>query len=395
MNTLERARRYLAKLPVAVSGQGGHKATFRAACALVHGFALVETDALALIREWNKGCQPPWAEHELAYKITSAIHSLSRPAAGGSILRAPDGRVVKACRGEVKFNPATLARVAAKLSGVDFGFVRERSPLCPEAQTPATFLHHLYRPGEFVIVFDARKSQGRHACQWVESPFDAGCLDHLRNGCRDGVWFLCNPVDGKYHPNPRLGGKLSRRSEESVTDWRFMLVESDEADPGLWLSALVQMPLRISAIYTSGGQSIHALVRLDATSKADWDAKVARIKSLLIVLGADRRAMTAVRLTRLPGCYRGQQGPPAPKLPPVRHRWMDEPLKYDEAGDPIWTPECAPAPPANLWTGGNLQELIYLNPEPVLEPICQKPTRGQIHQEWLAKFQTENQEASA
>ena len=58
MKTLERARGYLAKLPVAVSGQGGHKATFRAASVLVHGFALGKDEALSVLREWNRGCQP-------------------------------------------------------------------------------------------------------------------------------------------------------------------------------------------------------------------------------------------------------------------------------------------------------------------------------------------------
>ena len=33
--------------------------------------------------------------------------------------------------------------------------------------------------------------------------------------------------------------------------------------------ALAQLPLRIAAIYSSGRRSIHALIRMDATSKAD------------------------------------------------------------------------------------------------------------------------------
>jgi hypothetical protein len=170
-----------------------------------------------------------------------------------------------------------------------------------------------------------------------------------------------------------------------------MVLESDEADAQLWLAALVQMPLRIAAIYTSGGRSIHALVRIDATSKADWDAKAAKLKPLLTVMGADPAAMTAVRLTRLPGCFRGQEGPTAPKLPSMRKRMVDEPLEFDAAGNPIWTPKPEPASPANLWTGGKLQELIYLNPKPELEPICRKPTRKEIYQKWLADVRRRNE----
>ncbi len=388
---IELARKYLRLCPPAISGQGGHTATFRVAVALVRRFGLSDADALAVMQDWNRTCQPPWSEADLQHKLTSATHATARTAAASKATRAPGARIVTPRRPKLKFKPETLARIAAKQPVVDFDFVRARSRLCPASQTPATFLHHLYRPGEAVIVFDIFKSQGRHVCSYVEPPFDAGGLNHLQNGCRDGVWFLCNPVDGEFHPNPRLGGRRSRRSEESVTAWRYLVVESDEADERLWLAALVQMPLRIAAIYTSGGRSIHTLVRIDATSKPDWDAKVAKLKPLLTVLGADVAAMTAVRLTRLPGCHRGQDGPPAPKLPPTRKRWVDEPMKYAANGNPIWTPDEPLAKPANLWTGGKLQELLYLNPEPALESICQKPTRAEIHQKWLANVSYQNQ----
>ncbi len=87
----------------------------------------------------------------------------------------------------------------------------------------------------------------------------------------EGVWFLPQPVDGEYHPNPRLDGRLSRRSEESVTAWRYAVLESDKADADDWLRCLVQMPLRIASIRESGGRSIHALMRVDAPRKTDWD----------------------------------------------------------------------------------------------------------------------------
>lgn len=283
------------------------------------------------------------------------------------------------------FEPDLLKRIAAKAPHVGEQFVKDRSALSPEVQTPASFLQRLYRPGESVIVFDVFQSQGKHVCECVEPPYDANCLNHLINGCPDGVWFLCNPVDGKFHPNPRQNGKPSRRSEESVTSWRYMVIESDVADPKDWLAALMQMPLRIAAIYTSGGQSIHALVRLDAASKADWDERARKLKPMLTVLGADPAAMTAVRLTRLPGCYRGQAGPAAPAHPPRQKRLLDEPLRFHSNGDPIWTPERPARNDAHLWTGGRLQELLYLDPEPNGTPIYMKPTSQQIYDKWKAK----------
>src|SRR5207245_2551137 len=95
--------------------------------------------------------------------------------------------------------------------------------------------------------------------------------------------------------------------EESVTSWRYAVLESDEADADDWLRCLVQMPVRMASICESGGRSVHALVRVDAASKADWDARLRVIKPILVALGADAGALSAVRLTRLPQSSRGER----------------------------------------------------------------------------------------
>jgi len=75
----ETARAYLDKLPPAISGAGGHAAAFAAACWTVR-LGLSETDALALLREYNHRCLPPWTEKELAHKLRDA-----RRVAGGEV----------------------------------------------------------------------------------------------------------------------------------------------------------------------------------------------------------------------------------------------------------------------------------------------------------------------
>lgn len=72
-SVVARARRYLLRLPPAVSGQGGHNVTFRAACALVLGFGLDRDEALMVLAEWNKTCQPPWSDNELQHKVCDAL----------------------------------------------------------------------------------------------------------------------------------------------------------------------------------------------------------------------------------------------------------------------------------------------------------------------------------
>jgi hypothetical protein len=62
----------MAHFPPAISGQRGHDTTFRAACILVHGFALDHASALTLLMEWNANCSPPWSDCDLERKIGEA-----------------------------------------------------------------------------------------------------------------------------------------------------------------------------------------------------------------------------------------------------------------------------------------------------------------------------------
>jgi hypothetical protein len=69
---VDRARRYLARVPPAVAGQHGDRQTFKVACKLVRGFSLADADALALFDEWNRTCRPPWTGRELRAKLAAA-----------------------------------------------------------------------------------------------------------------------------------------------------------------------------------------------------------------------------------------------------------------------------------------------------------------------------------
>lgn len=68
----DRAAKYLDRLPPAISGQGGHNATFHAACVLVLGFGLSAQDAYPLLCGFNQRCNPAWSERELWHKLHSA-----------------------------------------------------------------------------------------------------------------------------------------------------------------------------------------------------------------------------------------------------------------------------------------------------------------------------------
>ena len=302
-NLIDCARLYLRQCPPALSGQHGHAATFRAACALVRRFDLSETSALPLLQEFNQRCVPPWSEAELVHKLRSAAKTGPPPTHG--FLPAHKGqRMVRPVK--PRFRPVTLKRIASKVSAIKdvVGYLAKQSPVAVDWQDSSSVLRQLYGGGEKVLVFSNLKSQGQ--LLWDANQSDDLQPQLLPTG-KDGVWFLPQPVSGGFYPNPRANGKSSRRSEEAVTSWRYAVLESDEADADDWLRCLVQMPLRIASICESGGRSIHALVRVDAASKEDWDRLMTPIKPVLITLGADPGALSAIRLSRLPQAMRGER----------------------------------------------------------------------------------------
>lgn len=252
---------------------------------------------------------------------------------------------IKVRRSEPVFDPAKLERFAAKCDGVDPEWFAARSAKRVDCVTPASFLHHLYKPGESVVLFCKEKSQGIGVWTHGGYPFDATELDSLRARRKLGVWFLAAPVTGEFVPTGEKWSdgrpKLSRRSRRTVTSWRWLCIESDRAKPNHWLGLLAQLCLPICAIYTSGGNSIHALINIGARSEEEWRAIVAPMKDALIILGADPKMLSAVRLTRLPGCERlGKNGKDGQYARFVRPQ---------------------------------LQQLYYLNPWADGTPICEIP----------------------
>src|SRR5262249_14507367 len=71
-NALDRARKYIAAIPPAISGHHGDVQTFRVCCRVARGFALDDQEALVVLRDWNSRCQPPWSERELMDKLSRA-----------------------------------------------------------------------------------------------------------------------------------------------------------------------------------------------------------------------------------------------------------------------------------------------------------------------------------
>ena len=75
---LDRARKYLAAIPVPVIGHGSDTATLYAACRLVRGFGLTDSDASALLWEWA-GNRPGWTRLWIDQKVKNAQQHGTEP----------------------------------------------------------------------------------------------------------------------------------------------------------------------------------------------------------------------------------------------------------------------------------------------------------------------------
>jgi len=274
---------------------------------------------------------------------------------GDDVARAPQAQRTPK---HPPFDKGKLESFAARCAvPVSLAWLRERSPVAvPEPrlqgrETALLFLRTLYAASERVLIFTKQWSQGDFLWQRESGTFRVGdaptvaeVASPLPRGGSEGVWFLAQPVTGKWCVNPYATSrdeapKLGRRHGGCVSAWRYLVLESDVAEAATWLRALVLLPLPLAAIYTSGGKSIHALVRVDAECKTAWDALRNDLLPVLCPLGADAAAMTAVRLSRLPGMF--------------RHGTRDKEGK-----------RIAYNPP-------RLQELAWLNPEPLALPLVE------------------------
>jgi hypothetical protein len=203
------------------------------------------------------------------------------------------------------FKPELAERIAGCVPvEVTPEWLKTHSPVSVECSTQA-FLQTIFREREKYLVFTDYRSQGHIY------PGNRLSLERVTQiNFTDGVWFLCNPVDGQKHLNPRRG-KDSQRSEESITSFRHAVLESDheprEQWRPIWLRILAGLELPILAITDSGNRSDHALVLVPASTKQEWNAYKHRVLRPLVELGADDGALSAVRLTRLPGCWRNDR----------------------------------------------------------------------------------------
>jgi len=344
LSITDRARKYVAQMDPALSGAGGHSSTFSVACALVKGFAFSPEEALPLMEEYNARCEPPWSLPDLQHKLRSAAQSADKKPIGYLLEGKPreemkDG-VAPAPRNEEKKSrryeiTALRTFTAGCRQQVDRVWLAERSPFAVEwGNRPglaADVLSMLFAPEDLVVMMKRKWNKGDFAV-WKARSFRLGqdpdtkaVASEIPTESNAGMLLMAAPIDGKWRPggkDKKGNVKWSRRTAACVTHFPYLVLESDEAPLDLWLRAIAMLELRIAAIFSSGGKSVHALIRIDAKSKVEFDDCAQVLAGVLEVIGADAQAAKGLPMSRVPGVKRIETGK-------IQELWYLDP-------DPAW-----------------------------------------------------------
>ena len=202
---------------------------------------------------------------------------------------------------------------------VDAAYVgEERIPLPPANYDPAAdmreYLSLLFQPDEHVCYCDrltkiAPKEGSTQKPRWiprqsVRSRTAGQLIEALRGGIENasicgesegGAYIRFNPVDGEGEGNA------------NITRRHYCLVESDTDSPEKQYSLYKALNLPIAVLVHSGNKSLHAIVRVDAESRHQYQERVNFLYEFCKKNGLhiDTQDKNESRYSRLPGVKRG------------------------------------------------------------------------------------------
>lgn len=112
-----------------------------------------------------------------------------------------------------------------------------------------------------------------------------------------GAWIRFNPLDG-------MGVK-----NENVTEFRYALVESDTMDISAQKAIITELELPVAALVYSGKKSLHAIVKIDASTYEEYKKRVDYLYNVCNKNGLklDIQNRNPSRLSRMPGVMRNDK----------------------------------------------------------------------------------------
>lgn len=166
-------------------------------------------------------------------------------------------------------------------------------------------LRAAFLPGESIAVVESKENDAgewkpsiatiKTLEEWGRWHGKMGDINKLFGGTAGGAFIGINPVKA---------GSLVR-SNDNVSAFRHVLVEWDKDIPLAEQASKIEASgLPVSVMLTSGGKSVHAWVRVDATNVEEWKQ---RRDFLFAQFQCDPKNKDLARVSRCPGAMRGDK----------------------------------------------------------------------------------------
>ena len=250
-----------------------------------------------------------WSQADSRYhrgeceRLWRGFSGSSTPVTGGSIIKMAEsyGWTAPQNRGELAWDDVI------QYDGDDF--VAPQDTAWNPKQDLITYLSTLFEPDDLVCYVTevyrnedgkpvpTKGHEDRTAGQLIEAlkthPLDEVIGDFEADA---GAWIRINAMDGVGYGN------------QNVVKYKYALVESDELPIAEQDALFRRLQLPIVTMVHSGGKSVHALVRVDASDREEYRKRVEYLYNFIEQSGEgikiDRQNSNPSRLSRMPGVTR-------------------------------------------------------------------------------------------
>lgn len=270
---IERGRAYAGKVPGAVEGEGGDKHTFALACKLVKDFGLSGDEALAVLREWNYKCKPPWRDSALARKIRCAGQPCSSAGVEYGFSRWPavdETRVADVCK-----------------NGVNLARLEEMNPCKLDGDSPHS---------EQIVDYLFPRNNPLLCCATDAYTFETKPREEWRGIESRQAYIVPSAMSARYGTTEE--GNPSQRTKTNVGSRQHIVTEFDQGTTDQQAAILFHLsafaPLVL--VLHSGGKSLHGWFRCTGIDAE----QVTKFFRYSVLLGADDQQHCACQLVRMP-----------------------------------------------------------------------------------------------
>ncbi len=200
-------------------------------------------------------------------------------------------------------------KVNLNVKKIDFTLTDEESK-----EDTIKYLNALFDPLDYVAIISKATQHGekwnplpdkleRHTtCEaltgynYIEAVFDDYNKYNDSHG-QSGIWCRINPMKGQ-------GG-----SDDDVEEYRYCLIECDKLSIQRQIDLIYALRLPVATLTYSGNKSVHAVVKVNAVSKKQYEERRDYIYKACLDNGLeiDTSCKNASRMTRLAGVMRGTQ----------------------------------------------------------------------------------------